>query len=242
MAIFIDESDLNKFLDMAPKFDEEVPTTPEVTTTPTEPSLPSPYEEEISSASAKYGVPPEIIRSVMYQESRYNPQALSEKGAIGLMQGMPSTARELGFAPQELYKPEIAIEFGTRYLAELKDQFGTWDKAILAYHQGPGNVEAGTIGPIGKTYQKEVLARIGSTPTTEGPTSTSPSLSNDQIADELVQKRIANRNMGGIPQYQSNLQEIWTGFKMGTASVADSMDALVNLCQKVGLLKNLGII
>ena len=92
-------------------------------------------------------------------ESNWDPQAVSKKGAVGLMQLMPSTAREMKLDP---FSPEENIEGGTRYLRYLLDRFkGRLDIALAAYNAGPEVVErSGGIPLIAETrkYVRKVLS------------------------------------------------------------------------------------
>ena len=72
------------------------------------------------------------------QESRYQPAAVSPKGAVGLAQLMPGTARQLGVDP---YSLRDNIRGGARYLKQQVDRFGRYDLALAAYNAGPGRVE-----------------------------------------------------------------------------------------------------
>jgi hypothetical protein len=94
----------------------------------------------INRYSAEHGVDPNLARAVIQIESSFNQRARSSKGAIGLMQLMPETAKDLGV--RNPYDPEQNIDGGTRYLESLLDQFDN-DKrlAIAAYHAGPKRVE-----------------------------------------------------------------------------------------------------
>jgi soluble lytic murein transglycosylase-like protein len=90
-------------------------------------------------AADKYGLPRSLVRSVMAAESGFQPNAVSAKGAIGLMQLMPRTARDLGVNPQD---PAQNVDAGTRYLRDLleKYNYGLWH-ALAAYNAGPGAVD-----------------------------------------------------------------------------------------------------
>jgi len=95
---------------------------------------------ELADAAAdKYGLPRSLVRSVMAVESGYQADALSPKGAIGLMQLMPGTAELLGVDP---YDPAQNVDAGTRYLRALLEKYdgGLWH-ALAAYNAGPGAVE-----------------------------------------------------------------------------------------------------
>jgi soluble lytic murein transglycosylase-like protein len=102
------------------------------------PRLPSPLELA-DAAADKYGLPRVLLRSMMAAESGFEPQAVSPKGAIGLMQLMPSTAQDLGVDP---YDPAQNVDAAARYLRDLLDKYhGALRHALAAYNAGPTVVD-----------------------------------------------------------------------------------------------------
>ena len=97
-------------------------------------------ENVIDEASKKYKVDSELIRSVIRAESDFNPDCTSSKGAMGLMQLMPETAKDLGV--KRPYDISENVMGGTNYLKTLLDRYeGNTDLALAAYNWGMGNLE-----------------------------------------------------------------------------------------------------
>ena len=105
--------------------------------------FPSTYDTIINEASEKYSVPKDLIKAVIKQESNYMPNAISSKGAIGLMQIMPSTGALLGIEDEELLKdPYTNIMTGTKYLSQMLNRYdGRLDLSLSAYNAGPNLVD-----------------------------------------------------------------------------------------------------
>ena len=95
---------------------------------------------ELADAAAdRYGLPRELVRSVMAAESGFQVEARSPKGAIGLMQLMPGTAQTMGVDPND---PAQNVDAGTRYLRDLLEKYqGGLRHALAAYNAGPGAVQ-----------------------------------------------------------------------------------------------------
>ena len=101
------------------------------------------------AAAQRHGIPTDLFLRLVNQESRWNPKAVSHKGAIGLAQLMPGTAARLGVDPTD---PAQNLEGGARYLAQQYRTFGTWRLALAAYNAGPGAVQKhGGIPPFAET-------------------------------------------------------------------------------------------
>jgi hypothetical protein len=117
----------------------------------TEPQADGGYEDYISIAADTHDVDPDLIRAMIDTESGGNPQAVSNKGASGLMQLMPGTAKEMGV--EDLTDPFQNIMGGTKYIKKLLEKFdGDTHLALAAYNAGPRKVkEAGGIPPYKET-------------------------------------------------------------------------------------------
>lgn len=97
----------------------------------------TPYAELISSMSEAHGVDPMLVRALIQVESGYRPKAKSPRGAMGLMQLMPSTARE--YRVRNPYDPKANISAGVKHLKSLIDRWGV-EIALAAYNAGEGAV------------------------------------------------------------------------------------------------------
>jgi soluble lytic murein transglycosylase-like protein len=99
----------------------------------------STYDHWIKAACRKYSLDPALVKAVIHAESRFDPWAVSPKGAVGLMQLGPDTARELGI--KDPFNPKHNIDGGVQYLKDLLDTFkGDKKLALAAYNAGPTQV------------------------------------------------------------------------------------------------------
>lgn len=125
---------------------------------------PAEFEQLIKTCSDKYGVDTCLVKAVIHAESGYNPNAVSSKGASGLMQLMPATAKSLKVADR--FNPKDNVEGGVKYLRFLLDTFrGDVSLAVAAYNAGLNKVvRYGGIPPYNetRTYVTRVLSYMKS--------------------------------------------------------------------------------
>ena len=114
-------------------------------------------KDVIDDCAEKYNIDNELIRAMIQVESGWNTQAVSNKGAQGLMQLMPRTAAMLGVTNP--FDPVQNIEGGVRYISDLTDKYrGDIEKALAAYNAGPTRVDSGNIPEVSKRYVKNIMA------------------------------------------------------------------------------------
>jgi len=97
------------------------------------------YDGLILLAARQHGVPPALVKAVIAAESLFDPDAVSHKGAQGLMQLMPTTASKLGVA--DPFAADQNVSGGVRYLREMLDRYGDMRRALAAYNAGPTAVD-----------------------------------------------------------------------------------------------------
>lgn len=96
------------------------------------------YRPLVEAIARRHGVSDALVMALVEVESNFNPRAISRKGAMGLMQLLPSTAVSYGLrSVQDLYDPALNIDIGTRHLKDLLDQHGgQWALAMASYNAG----------------------------------------------------------------------------------------------------------
>lgn len=123
--------------------------------------VPDAWRGSLQTAAARYGVSPQLLAAVVWQESRWHPAAVSAKGAIGLTQLMPGTAHALAIDAKD---PAANLDGGAHYLRQMLDRFGgDVERALAAYNAGPGRVmRAGGLPRIAETraYVSTIIDRL----------------------------------------------------------------------------------
>jgi soluble lytic murein transglycosylase len=110
--------------------------------------FPKAYWKDLKKFSASNKLDPFLVASLIRQESAFNPNALSVKNAVGLMQLLPKTGKLMArqvrlryFSPNQLYTPEVNLKLGTRYFRSMIDKFGGLEYALAAYNAGDNRVQ-----------------------------------------------------------------------------------------------------
>lgn len=113
-------------------------------------AVPARYRRALAAAAAASGLSEQLLGTLAWSESGFDPAAVSPAGAIGLMQLMPQTARELGVDPRD---PEQNLRGGAAYLRQQLDRFGgDLERALAAYNAGPAQVQRhGGVPPFRET-------------------------------------------------------------------------------------------
>ena len=106
------------------------------------------YEQIVRGHARNYRLDPPLLAAVIYQESKFDADARSSSGAIGLMQLLPDTAKGIAartgghrFVVEDLYVPELNVRYGAWYLRHLLDKYGDEATALAAYNAGQTNVD-----------------------------------------------------------------------------------------------------
>jgi hypothetical protein len=110
------------------------------------------FDELIENVASAQGVRTDLVRAVIQVESAFNPLAVSDKGAMGLMQLMPATAKQFGVS--NAFDPHENVRGGVAYLRRLLDRYGGDERlALAAYNAGPGAVDrhGQTVPPFRET-------------------------------------------------------------------------------------------
>jgi soluble lytic murein transglycosylase-like protein len=138
----------------------------------------SPFGELIYQVAGRHAVNPYLVAAIVKVESAFNPRAVSRKGACGLMQLLPATARRFGLSRRDLFDPAKNLEAGVRYLKWLAARFANDPTRVLAaYNAGEGAVERfGGVPPYRETqsYVRRIFTLLGMTAETTLPAPAAP--------------------------------------------------------------------
>lgn len=131
----------------------------------------SPYGDKIYEIASRYSLNPHLVAAMIHVESAFNPKARSRKGACGLMQLLPDTARRFGVGKREIFDPNKNLEAGVRYIKWLSDRFnGDPVRVLAAYNAGEGAVERhGGVPPYQETqnYVRRIFGLLGLDPASD---------------------------------------------------------------------------
>jgi len=128
------------------------------------------YEEYITGHAANYELEPQLLAAVVYQESKFDPDARSSSGAVGLMQLLPETGQGIAdrtggddWTPEDLLNPELNIRYGAWYLRHLIDKYGEEELALAAYNAGQTNVDRWRERGVGIQFSetRHYVERVG---------------------------------------------------------------------------------
>jgi soluble lytic murein transglycosylase-like protein len=151
------------------------------------------YEPIILAHATRHSLRPDLVRAVIQVESGFNPRARSPRGAMGLMQLMPETARELGVV--DAYDPAENIRGGTAYLRRLIDRYeGNEELALAAYNAGSGAVDryGRAVPPFRET--RDYVKKVGSASGSRAPSS---------LRKNVIYKTVVIVDGRPIPHYSS---------------------------------------
>ena len=119
------------------------------------------YGEIVRGHARNYHLDPALLAAVIFQESKFNATAKSDRGAVGLMQLLPATAQGIAartggskFRVSDLYDPEINIRYGAWYLRHLLDRYHSERVALAAYNAGQANVDSWRKRGIGIQFEE----------------------------------------------------------------------------------------
>jgi soluble lytic murein transglycosylase len=119
------------------------------------------YQEIVLAHARNYRLDPALLAAVIYQESKFDANACSDRGAIGLMQLLPGTAKGIAqrtggskFRLSDLYDPELNVRYGAWYLRHLLDKYGAERSALAAYNAGQANVDGWRARGVGIQFEE----------------------------------------------------------------------------------------
>ena len=119
------------------------------------------YEQIVRGHADNYRLEPQLVAAVIYQESKFDADAVSSSGAVGLMQLLPATAQGIadrtggtGWHERDLVNPELNVRYGSWYLRHLLDKYGDEELALAAYNAGQANVDRWREQGVGVQFEE----------------------------------------------------------------------------------------
>lgn len=172
-----------------------------------------PYANEIVDKAKKVGIDPRLALSMTWVESRFNPEAVSPKGAIGLMQVMPDTGKGLGFSEKDLRNPSKNIDAGLKYLRQNIDKLGDPVLAVAGYNAGPDHPY---FSDPKKDLPEETMAYLRDIKDLGGFTTTPP----DEPQEPEVAEEVTPASDEDLRKQKAAMLGGLMGFGAGTATSA----------------------
>ncbi|MER7435762.1 MULTISPECIES: lytic transglycosylase domain-containing protein [Bacteria] len=182
----------------------------------------------VSDAEQRFGIPVGLLGAVISKESSGNANAMSGKGAIGLTQVMPNTARGMGYDPEELKRnPAMQVEAGARYLKQMIDAHdGNVSAALAAYNWGPGNVQKYLRGE--KTQVPTETVNYVNDPRFAQWTQQAAPGSDDELAQLAQQSAQPWEQQAPAPTASQNIEQAARGLAQSAVNVANIPGQVVN--------------
>lgn len=182
----------------------------------------------VSANEQRFGLPAGLLGAVISKESSGNADAISKKGAIGLAQVMPNTARGMGYDPEELKRnPALQIEAGARYLKQMLDAHGgNVADALAAYNWGPGNMQKLIRGE--KTQIPTETANYVTDPRFAQWTQSAPAGSEGELAQLEQQAAQPWSQAAPAPSFAENVEQAGRGLAQSAVNVANIPGQVVN--------------
>jgi len=222
----------------------------------------NPYHDSAIRAATEAGVDPNLFAALIRKESGWDPSAVSPKGASGLTQVMPDTARDPGFGIKPLANPgdpDEQLRFGAQYLKAMLDRYGgDVDRALAAYNWGPGNADnwsgsaedlpdetRGYISDITNEDYSRLAGIINNS--ADSPNGQTGSRIADNMRENAETEKKQSRNYGGL--VAAGLQAMETGNMASLGSAFAGMprggpglmeDARTNWANNKQTLSNIG--
>lgn len=192
-----------------------------------EPSPPQQGGDIVSAAEQRFGLPAGLLSAMISKESSGNPNAVSGKGAMGLTQVMPATARDMGYDPEELKRnPAMQVEAGARYLKKMLDMHGNVPDALAAYNWGPGNMQKFMRGE--KTQIPTETANYVTDPRFAQWTQAAQPGGDNELAQLSQQAAQPWSQAAPEPTFTENLGQAGRGLAQSAANIANIPGQVIN--------------